>query len=166
MMKKTMNKNLVIPFSIINFILVTVAFYGMNYIKRGTIELYPKYLNLLLLFYAVWICVSYLTRKFEVCHSLNYKHGFILISKSNLFILYILSMLIVLQGLYEFSRIQLFGTCLLLFVLEIAVFSLYYLTTGKKIIQNNSLEQYSAYISVEVAVVNKISVVQNVLLPP
>lgn len=138
---KRLNKNLTVPFLLIDFILVNVAFFGMNYFKRSTFELDIKYFKLLFLFYAVWIGISYFTKKFRLSSYPDYKHAFLLITRSNLFILYVLSIVIVLQGLYAFSRIQLFGTCLILVIFEVSVFSIFYLTTGKEIINKNTAEQ-------------------------
>jgi len=108
-MSRTLKENLTIPFLIINFILVNIAFFGMNYFKRNSLELDNKYLKLFLLFQIVWIGISYFTKKYKLTSYPDYKHAFLLIVKSNAFILYSLSIVIVLQGLYAFSRIQLFG---------------------------------------------------------
>jgi lipopolysaccharide/colanic/teichoic acid biosynthesis glycosyltransferase len=139
-MAKSINKNLTIPFLLIDFIIVNIAFFSMNYFKRGKAELDIKYLKLLFLFYGVWFGISYFTKKFKISSYPDYKHAFLLIIKSNTFILYTLSIVIVLQGLYAFSRIQLFGTCLFLLILEMSVFSLFYFTTGKKLITKNGSE--------------------------
>jgi len=140
-MSRTLRENLTIPFLIIDFILVNIAFFSMNYIKRNTLELDVKYLKLLMLFYLVWTGISYFTKKYKLSSYPDYKHAFLLIAKSNVFILYSLSLVIVLQGLYAFSRVQLFGTCLILFALELIVFSIFYLTTGKDIIRKNRSDQ-------------------------
>ena len=140
-MIKSTNKNLTIPFLLIDFLLVNIAFFGMNFIKRNSFELDVKYLKLLFLFYFVWAGVSYYTKKFKLSSYPDYKHAFLLILKSNLFVVYALSLAIVLQGLYAFSRIQLFGTCLILFLLELTSFSAFYITKGKEIITKNRSDQ-------------------------
>jgi len=139
-MTKSVIKNLSIQFFLIDFLLVNLSFFGLNYFKRNSFELDIKYLKLLVLFYLVWIGISYFTKKFKLSSYPDFKHSFLLMVKSNLFIIYLLSIVIVIQGLYAFSRVQLFGTCFILFILEITAFSSFYFIAGKKIIQNSSNE--------------------------
>jgi len=137
-MRKTISKNLTIQFFLTNFLLVNIAYFGMQYFKRSTFDLDIRYFKLLLTFYAVWLGVSYLTGKFKITSYPDLKHAFLMIAKSNLFILYILSLIIVLKGLYAFSRIHLFGTVLILFYLEIAAFTTFYFIKGKYLINQSS----------------------------
>lgn len=122
---------------ITDLILVNVAFFVMNYIKRDSLELSEIYLKLFVLFHATWLAISLLIRKFNLNAYLNYKNAMMLLARSNVYILFTLSLAIVLMGLYAFSRIQVFGACLLLFLLEAAVFTAFYFIYGKQLMESH-----------------------------
>ncbi len=128
-------------FLIVDFILVNIAYFSMHYYKRGTFQLIPHpYFNLLLIFYALWLIVSLASGKFNLINYPNLKNGFLTIGRCAVFKVYSLSFIVVIMGYYSFSRIQIFGTCLLLFILEISTFYIFYLTVGKGIVQSH--EEY------------------------
>ncbi|MFC2089084.1 sugar transferase [Calditrichota bacterium] len=112
----------------------------MNYFKRDTLELDLRYFKLLLLFNGVWLLVSIFTKKFNLLSYPDFKHAFLLITRSNLYILYLISATIVLAGLYAFSRIQLMGTCLILFTLELGSYLVFYLRYGKTLDYKGKIE--------------------------
>jgi len=49
----------------LDFNLLNISFFLMNYWKRGTSVLSPLYLKLLIAFYIIWLVVSLLTKKFH-----------------------------------------------------------------------------------------------------
>jgi hypothetical protein len=59
-------KSYISPFilAVFDFLLLNVSFFGMNYLKRGTFELSPLYVKLLIAFYVIWLFVSLFTKKF------------------------------------------------------------------------------------------------------
>ena len=121
---------------VIDFILVNIAYFSVHFYKRGTFQLVPhQYFNLLLLFYGLWLLISLATGKFSLVNYPNLKNGFLTIGRCAVFKIYSLSLIVVIMGYYSFSRIQIFGSCLLLFVLEIIAFYAFYLTIGKGIVQ-------------------------------
>jgi lipopolysaccharide/colanic/teichoic acid biosynthesis glycosyltransferase len=123
---------------IIDFILVNIAYFGMQYYKRGTLHLVPHlYFNLLILFYVLWLVISLATGKFNLYNFPNLKNGFLVLGRCAVFKMYSLSFIVVIMGLYAYSRVQIFGTCILLFILEITAFAVFYGTIGKKIVQNH-----------------------------
>jgi len=120
-------------FIIINFAIVNLAYFGMHYYKRGTFALEPDhYFKLLFLFYGIWLFISLVMGKFKPLSYPSFKESVLLIAKSNSIILYILALTVVLMGLFAFSRIQIFGTCFLLFLLELIAYTGYYHCYGKK----------------------------------
>jgi hypothetical protein len=130
-----------IQFLLTDFIALNFSYFFMNYMKRGTFLLGPLYLNLLFLFYAIWVLVSLFTRKYYLTSYSNYKSAFLLIARSNVYIIYALSFSIVLMGIDSFpSRLQIFGTCLILFLSEMIIFSLFYFLGGKKLIYRNNVD--------------------------
>ena len=81
-MTRTLRENLTIPFLLVDLILVNIAFFSMNFVKRNTLELDIKYFKLLLLFYLVWAGITYFTKKFKLSSYPDFKHAFLLIIKS------------------------------------------------------------------------------------
>ena len=118
----------------LDFILLTVSFFALNYYKRGTLILSPHYyIKLLIAFYFIWLFVSFLIKKFHLESYYNYRDATLVFIKSAVFNAYLVSLMVVLLGLPVFSRVHIFGTCLLLFFLNIVIFSLIYLGGAKKI---------------------------------
>ena len=118
---------------IFSFILVNLAYFGMHYYKRGTLTLEPVYyFKVLLLVYGLWFVVSLVMGKFKPVSFSSYKNATLLITRSNSIILYILALTVVMQGLFGLSRVQIFGTCLLLFLLELTSFNVYYYLHSEK----------------------------------
>jgi lipopolysaccharide/colanic/teichoic acid biosynthesis glycosyltransferase len=119
----------------IDFILSNIAFFFMYYLKRETISLTSPYFKLLLAFYALNLVLSLLNKKYNLAGYKNYFTAFKIIIKTNIFILYGLAIMVVLLGLPGFSRLHIFGSCTILTVLEISLFTLYYFSGGKIRIQ-------------------------------
>lgn len=109
-----------------DFFLLNAAFFSLNYLKRGTLELSPSYFKLLMAFYGIWLLVSLGTKKFRFRPLKGYRHTMWAISKAGLYLAYFMALMVVLMGLYAFSRAHVFGTCLILIVSEWVFFSLFY----------------------------------------
>ncbi len=122
----------------IDFLLVNLSFFLMNYLKRDTFILTDKYIKLWLAYNFLAFIVSLLTRKFFINRYINLSKGIFLLLKSNVFLLYALSLLIVLWGLPAFSRLQVFGTVAFLTIFEVAVFITYYLLGGKEFVKESA----------------------------
>ena len=118
----------------LDFILLTISFFALNYYKRGTLILSPDYyIKVLIAFYFIWLFVSFLLKKFHLDSYDNYRDAILLFVKSAIFYAYLVSLMVVLLGLPAFSRVHIFGTCLVLFFLNVVVFSLLYFGAAKKI---------------------------------
>ena len=116
---------------ILDLVLLNVAFFALNYGKRGTVDLSSRYLNLLLLFYVIWFVVAVFTQKFK--HNLygSYWNGIVLYIRSGLYGAYCAAFIVVMFGLSGFSRLHVFGTWALLAIQEGIIFTLYYAIAGK-----------------------------------
>ncbi len=101
----------------------------------------PLYLKLLIAFYIIWLIVSLLTKKFNFGSYTGYWDAIILFTKSAIFNAFSLSFMVVLMGLPAFSRLHIFGTFGLLFLMNIAIFSIYYASVGKANIAHLKKEQ-------------------------
>ena len=111
---------------LISFFLLNVSFFGMNYWKKETFALSPLYVKLLIVFYGIWLFVSLFTKKFRFDFYQSYRALMLLLTRSTIYILYCVALMVVVMGLHGFSRLQVFGTCGLFFIGEVIVFSLYY----------------------------------------
>jgi len=124
---------------IIDFLLLFIALFAVQLFKRGNLEISQLYWDLLKLFFITWIIVSIAMNKFRDIDTITYYQGFLLIIKSNFVILFIISFAIVGLHLIPVSRVQTFGSCVLFFLLEGTVFSLFYQRASRK----NSLQKPS-----------------------
>ena len=130
-----MNKSRSIsPFSIgiIDFFLLNISFFVMYYWKRGTFDLTSIYVKLLMALYLFWFLVSLFTKKFQFSFYKSYSGATFLFLRSAVYTAYCASLMLVLMGLPAFSRIHFFGTFILLLFMELAIFSIYYLSIGQR----------------------------------
>ena len=129
---------------ILDFIFLTISFFALNYYKRGTLILSPNYyIKLLIAFYCIWFCVSLLIKKFRIDSYYHCRDALLLIVKSAVFYAYLVSLMVVIIGLPAFSRIHIFGTCVLLFFLNLMAFALFYLSSTQKFIKTEFKRQDS-----------------------
>ena len=121
------------PFTlaIFDFFLLNVSFLGMNYWKRGSFELSWLYVKLLFAFYFIWLLVSLFTKKFRFDFHKSYRALLLLLTRSTIYIVYCVALVVVIVGLHGFSRLQVFGTCGLFFIGDVIVFSFYYVMTHR-----------------------------------
>ena len=132
-MSKPVRHNFVI--GLIDFFLLNVALFSMQFIKRGNLELSAIYIELFVVFYLTWIGVSLFMRKFRKIIGKTFFDSLVLIIKSNMAIVFIVSFSIVLWAqLTVVSRMQTFGACGAFFLLELLAFLSFYILSGNKFI--------------------------------
>ncbi len=121
-------KTYISPFllAVFSFFLLNVSFFVMNYWKRETFELSLLYVKLLIAFYFIWLFVSLFTKKFRFDFSKNYRALVLLLTRSTIYVVYCVALMVVIMGLHGFSRLQVFGTCGLFFIGEVILFSFCY----------------------------------------
>jgi len=108
--------------------LLNVAFFSLNYWECGTFDLSPIYVKLLFAFYGIWLIVLLATKKFRLRKYQGLGRGMWTLVRSGLYLAYCVSVMVVLMGLYSFSRGQIFGTCLIFVGFECVAFcTLYFL---------------------------------------
>lgn len=125
---------------LISFLLLNVSFFGMNYWKRGSFELSSLYVKLLIAFYVIWLFVSLFTKKLRFDFYKSYRALIALLTRSTIYMVYCLAIMVVIMGLHGFSRLQVFGTCGLLFLMELVIFSIYYINISKTNIRSVSAD--------------------------
>ncbi len=111
---------------LVDFCLLNVAFFALNWWKRGSFDLSPGYVKLLFAFYGIWIIVSLSTKKFRLREYEGLGRGIWTLGRSGLYLGYCVAIMVVLLGLYGYSRGQVFGTCLILVGFECVVFCALY----------------------------------------
>ncbi len=127
---------------LIDFLLLNVALFGVQWIKRGSLELSGLYIHLLAVFYLVWMGVSFFMRKFKQIFGRTFCDCLVLIVKSNIVMVYLVSFSVVLWAhLSRASRMQTFGVCGAFFVLELMGLLLCYIVFKSKFAENRALDQ-------------------------
>ncbi|MEE4364896.1 MAG: sugar transferase, partial [Desulfotignum sp.] len=105
----------------IDFLLLNAAFFISHFFKQNTIRLDDAYTKLLLLFYLSWWVSGMIGKKFRISSFLAFGPGMWTCLLSSLYLLYLVSFMVVVLGVTGFSRLHIFGTCLLLSGLEVTL---------------------------------------------
>jgi len=129
-----------------DFFLVGISFFIVNYLKRGNFYLLPEYEKLLLIIYGLWFIFALITRKFIRQPFQNFYHAMWPWIKAVVMMFGTIALIIFALRLFQFSRIQIFGSILLLIIFEILFYRVYFLLMrngdpGKDIV---SVEQVKA----------------------
>jgi len=117
----------------LDFFLLNVSFMAMNYFKRGTFVLEPfYYVELLILFNLIWLTTSVRMNKFNPKTYKKYWDIIVLFAKTTIITCYLVSVIVVIMGLFAFSRLHVFGTFCLLLIGETAMCTVYFLGTRRQ----------------------------------
>ena len=108
-----------------DFMLVTGAFYTLNYFKRSTFMLNTEYEKALLLIYGVWFVTSIYTGKFYQRRHSNLVHAITPFIKSLVLNVAVTSLIVFFFRLSFYSRLHIFGTFFVLGFAEIVLYFLY-----------------------------------------
>lgn len=131
-----MNKNYIpnkFAVFFIDFALLNISFFVVNYYKRNTFNLTPIYIKLLFVFYIIWIFASLFFKKYKHESYTSYFGGVFLLIKSIILLVYGISLMVVTLSLPGFSRLQIFSTCIVMMFLEVLLFTIYYLINKGKL---------------------------------
>jgi len=139
-MAKPVRHNFVI--GLIDFLLLNIALVSVHLIKRGSLELSALYIKLFVVFYLVWLGTSLAMKKFKQIAGRTFFEALVLIVKSNIVMVYLVSFFIVLWAhLTAVSRMQTFGVCCALFLLELLSLLLGYIIFKSKFTENRISSQ-------------------------
>jgi hypothetical protein len=120
------------PLMIIDAGLVLAAFMVMNYIKRDSFSLPPRYDQAILLLYALWAVSAVFAKKFNSAgFKASYAAAFSHCIKATVFMGAALGVVIFAFRLFYYSRLQLFGVPLVLLAFEAVIYYLYCLYCKK-----------------------------------
>jgi len=129
---------------VVDFLLLIGAFFAVNYLKTGTLDLIHPYEKLLVVFLGFWFLVSLLTKKFHPELYVKFWPSVFNLLRANVFIVFCISFFVVITGFTEFSRIQIFGTCGLLFAAEAIILTIYFVL-AKELIAAQDVKQDKAH---------------------
>ncbi len=110
---------------IIDFFLLNISFFLCYFLKRGHFDLSEMYVSLLCMFYLCWFISSIMGNKFKSSSLTNYGAGIKTFLKSSLYLTYLITFLVVIFGLVSYSRIHIFSTCIMIFILDVLFWSMY-----------------------------------------
>jgi len=114
-----------IPLTVADFALVGAAFFMVNLLKRGSLTMPPDYEWLLLLIYGVWFVCSGLTGKYERKAYTHFSHALWPWLKAGALMFLSLGLIVFLFRFTTYSRTQIFGSVLVLVILEGMLVALY-----------------------------------------
>ena len=114
-------------FFILDFALITVSFFLVNYIKRGTFLLAQDYVLLFLSFYLTWGISSVLAGKYPLSKPNSLKQGLHPFYRSFCYMLVLLLFGIFILKLFQYSRFIILATLLVYLGLEITAYTFFYL---------------------------------------
>ncbi len=109
--------------AVIDFLLLTLSFYIVSHIKRGSIDLPQGYLMLLFLFYFCWLVSGWVAKKFLPSSYTGYREAVWVMFKSILYLTFTVVFVVVMFGLSRYSRVQVFATCGLFWGLEMLLWA-------------------------------------------
>lgn len=115
--------------AVLDFALFNLAYLFCNFAKQGSFVLSDRYVRLVFIFNVCWLAGSLAARKFRVEWYTSYKTGITILIKSCLYMGYSMAFFIVVSGDANYSRLQIFCTCIGSLVLEILVWTLGYVNT-------------------------------------
>jgi hypothetical protein len=128
----------------VDLALLFIAVFLGNYFKRETFVLSEIYVFLLFLFFVCWWPASLTAKKFQSREYTGYWAGIIVVFKADCYLTYIISFAIVFFNLSMYSRVQVFATCVLLFLLNVLVWSVLYLFVSPEIKEPGEPEDASS----------------------
>ncbi|EMS77677.1 sugar transferase [Desulfotignum phosphitoxidans] len=106
---------------VVDFVLLTVAFFAVNCFKRGSLVLPDGYGLLLVLFYGAWVVSGLAGKKFVPAEYWTFRVGARTVVKSALYLVFTIAFVVVMFGLSRYSRVHVFATCGVMLGLELLV---------------------------------------------
>ncbi len=126
--RRSIDNNGFISFSkifLMDFFLLNFAFFVCYFFKRGNLDLTGAYSRLLLMFYLCWLVTSFMGKKFQPSSYTAYGIGVLTFLRTSLYLTYLITFWVVVFGFAAYSRVHIFGTCLMVLVLDCLAWSMY-----------------------------------------
>ena len=116
---------------IFDLLIFLISFFTVNYIKRGSLLLPDEYEKIFLVLLGSWFIISIFTRKFNKHDYRNIYYAVAPFVKTFIILFATMAVIIFAFRLFYFSRTQIFGTLLLMAVLEVLSYYLYFIFIRK-----------------------------------
>ena len=123
----------------LDFLLLNFSFFICYFFKTRDLELSGAYAKLLFMFYLCWFVTSVMANKFKPSSYTAYGGGIQVFFKSSLYMTYAIVFWVVVSEA-GYSRVHVFSTCLMVFVLEILAWSMYNINVSSKDVDRIKLE--------------------------
>jgi hypothetical protein len=133
----------------IDFLLLNAAFFFCHFLKKYGILPNEDYTILLLLFYLSWSVSGMMGQKFRISSFQAFGPGIWTLFQSFLYLIYLISFLVVVLGLASFSRLHVFGTCLVLFCLEVTAWCMFNKIFNRRATDRVSLENILSVLKID-----------------
>ena len=114
-------------FALLDFTLISVSFFLVNYVKRGTFLISEDYVFLLLSFYSAWWISSLLAKKYPLTRPDSLKQGLHPFYRAFVYMLVLLLFSIFILKLFQYSRFIILASLLVYLILEVAAYTIFYL---------------------------------------
>ena len=124
----------------IECLLLNLSLLLVHFMKRDSLEISPLYANLFLIFNGSLAATIIIAKKRPSHLTTSFFTNLIILIKANTFLIYMVSMLVYMIGLSALSRVQVFGTGLVFFVLETIFVSVF----SRLTIKSQSVEEQKA----------------------
>ena len=125
--KQTASSSTYHPLVFIDAVMLMAVFLVMNYIKRNSFALPDRYDEIILVLYALLFVSSFVVKKYDKKNfDSTYLSAVTPCIKATLIIGGSLAMIVFSFRLFYYSRLHLFGTFAVLFILELMVYYVYY----------------------------------------
>jgi len=132
-----------------DFFMLNFAFFISYFFKRGNLDLTESYVNLFLMFCLCWFAASIVAKKFNPSSYSTYGKGIATSLKSSLYLTYLITFVVVVFGLAEYSRVHVFSTCLMFLVLDCLAWSIYNRIVNPEAVEKIDLKSISESIRLE-----------------
>ncbi|MEA3347409.1 MAG: hypothetical protein U9Q21_04930, partial [Candidatus Auribacterota bacterium] len=109
-----------------DFLIITLLFLGVNYLKRGTFLLPERYEQIVIVLYGLWFVASMITRKFDKRNFQSYYYAMTSCAKAIVLMTLTMAVLFFAFRLFYFSRGQVYGSFLLLIMIEAVLYYIYF----------------------------------------
>jgi len=111
---------------VIDGLLVMISFMVMNYFKRASFSIPEMYEQVILIIYGLWLPTSIITKKCDRNNFTDFYNAYTPCVKAFLIMSATLAVMIFAFRLFYFSRLQVFGTLVIMLGFEMVVYYLYY----------------------------------------
>ena len=122
--KTQKNRSFLLGF--LDFVILNIAFWGTHWFKYQKFALYEVHKELYVAILVLWLLTSLYWKKLSVVQHESFWTGFKVITKANVGLTMLLSLLIISFRLTAASRLLAYGSCLVFYLLEVIGYLIFY----------------------------------------